>query len=613
MKQLCFQNGNEVYLIMNGWTGKLLDIDLSSGAVRSLPLDEEMARLFVGGRGLGARLLWDLVGPEVDPLSPGNALIFTTGPLTATGYQTSNRFSVSTKSPLTGTVLDANSGGYWGMQFKKAGWDGLIVRGKAEKPVWIEIKMDQVQIHDAAELWGKRVRETTRILGQNNNKRNVLCIGPAGENLSRIAAIMNDGERSMARGGPGAVMGSKNLKAIVVEGKLRPEMVDEERFKFLLYETRKLLRASPLTSQALPEFGTSVVMNIVNTVGALPTRNFQQSQFEHAENISGEALTDNYLVKNASCWACPIGCTRISKTDKVEGEGPEFETTWAFGAACGVDDLAAIIEANAICNDLGIDTISAGSTIACAMEMTERGFIHSDLRFGRADLLAPTLEDMGYRRGLGAELADGSLRFATHHGHPELSMSVKGLEMPAYDPRGMQGQGLLYATSNRGACHMRGNMLGLEVLGLPKLIDRFQVQGKSSFVILHQNSSAAIDSLVICKFTNMGVGDEYFARTLTAVTGVQFSTGDLVRVGERVWNLERLYNLREGFTRLNDTLPVRLLEEPVKDGPSQGWVNKLEPMLKEYYRGRGWDEHGVPTPTRLEQLSLAGLAAGQAA
>lgn len=592
---------------MDGWAGKILDIDLSSGLIKTYPLDEKIAQLFVGGRGLGARLLWEEVGPEVDPLSSGNVLIFTTGPLTATGYQTSNRFSVSTKSPLTGTVLDANSGGYWGMQFKKAGYDALIVRGRSEKPVFIEIKPTGVTINDAQQLWGKRVMETTKALGQNDNKRNVLCIGPAGESLSRIAAIMNDGQRSLARGGPGAVMGSKNLKAIVVEGKQRPGIVDEERFKFMLYETRKLLRASPLTSQALPEFGTSVVMNIVNNIGALPTRNFMQSQFEHAEEISGEALTDKYLVKNAACWACPIGCTRISKTEKVEGEGPEYETMWAFGAQCGIDDLAAIIEANAICNDLGMDTISAGSTIACAMELTEKGLLDSDLRFGRADLLAATLEDMGYRRGLGNDLTDGSLRLGKKYGAPELSMSVKGLEMPAYDPRGMQGQGLLYATSNRGACHMRGNMLGLEVLGLPKLIDRFQVQGKSSYVILHQNVAAAIDSLVICKFTNMGVADEYFARTLTAVTGVKYSTGDLIKVGERVWNLERLYNLREGFTRADDTLPPRLLNEAVVDGPSKGWVSKLEPMLSEYYRARGWDQNGVPRPQKRADLQLADL------
>ena len=353
------------------------------------------------------------------------------------------------------------------------------------------------------------------------------------------------------------------------------------------------------------------MMNLVNNIGSLPTRNFQASQFEGADEISGETLTEKFLVKNAACWACPIGCTRISKTDKVEGEGPEFETSWSFGAACGVDDLAAIIEANHLCNDLGFDTISAGSTIACAMELSEKGILDSPLRFGRADLLASTLEDMASRSGLGADLAEGSLRLAVKCGHPELSMSAKGLELPAYDPRGMQGQGLLYATSNRGGCHMRGNMVGPEVLGLPKLIDRFQVQGKSSFVALHQNSNAVVDSLVLCKFTNIGVAEEYFARVLTAVTGIPYSTGDLIKAGERIWNLERLMNLRYGFTRADDTLPPRLLNEPVLEGPSQGWVVQLEPMLKEYYRTRGWDEDGVPRQKKLEELGLANLMAGE--
>src|SRR5512139_1063730 len=392
---------------MAGWSEKILDIDLNTQTYKIYPLDMEMARLFIGGRGLGARLLWDLVGPEVDPLSPENVLIFTNGPLTGTGYQTSNRFSVTTKSPLTGTVLDANSGGFWGMQFKKTGYDALIVRGRSEKPVWIEIKAggttgDEITFHDASDLWGMRVFALTEKLGQDNNRRNVLCIGPAGENLSRIAAIMNDRERALARGGPGAVMGSKNLKAIVVEGRERPEIEDKERFKFLLYETRKLLAANPVTSQALPEFGTVVLMNIMNNIGALATRNHQQTQFEGADAISGEELTEKYLVKNSACWACPIGCTRLTKTGQGEGEGPEFESTWAFGAQCGIDDLAAIIEVNSICNDLGLDTISAGSTIACAMELSEKGYIDSDLCFGRADVFPPLLEDMAYRRDLGA-------------------------------------------------------------------------------------------------------------------------------------------------------------------------------------------------------------------
>jgi aldehyde:ferredoxin oxidoreductase len=584
--------------------GKVLHVDLSAGKIETEPLDETYARLFLGGRGLGARMLWDLVGPEVDPLAPENVLVFCTGPLTATGYQTSNRFSVSTKSPLTGTVLDANSGGFWGVQLKRAGYDAVVVGGRAERPVWLEVTSEGAALHDAAGLWGKRVFETTETLGQRKNRRSVLCIGPAGENLCRIAAIVNDRERALARGGPGAVMGSKNLKAVVAEGSGKPAVADEERLKFVRYESRKMLTASPITSQALPEFGTAVMLNVVNYFGALPTRNFRQSQFEGADRISGEALAEGYLVGKAACWSCPIACTRISKADGVEGEGPEYETAWAFGAQCGVDDLAAIIAANRACNDLGLDTISTGSTIACAMELGELGHVESDLRFGRADLLAPMVEDIAYRRGLGDELAEGSRRFAEMHGAPELSMSVKGLELPAYDPRGMQGQGLLFATSNRGACHMRGNMLGLEILGLPKLIDRFQVQGKSSYVILHQDTAAAVDSLVVCKFANIAVGEEYFARALGAVTGLDYSTGDLVRAGERIWTLERLYNLREGFTAADDTLPPRLLEEPVAEGPSEGWVVKLAPMLAEYYRARGWDEQGVPGRAKLEELDL---------
>lgn len=595
---------------MEGWAGKILDIDLSSGTVQTTPLDMEMARLFLGGRGLGARLLWDLVGPEVDPLAPENVLIFATGPLTATGAQTSNRFSVTTKSPLTGTILDANSGGWWGMQFKRTGYDVLIVRGKAENPTLIEITPDGVVLKDAANLWGKTVPETSEALGQDNNRRNVLCIGPAGENLSRMAAIINDATRSLARGGPGAVMGSKNLKAIVVVGDQKNTPADREQFRFMLYETGKLLKASPLTSQALPEFGTAVVMNVVNEIGALPTRNFQASQFEGAENISGEQMTDTILVRNQACWACPIACTRVTRTEKAEGEGPEYETTWAFGAQCGIDELEVIAEANYLCNDLGLDTISVGSTIGCAMELAERGLVDSELRFGRADMLHDTIRDIAYRQGLGDELAEGSYRFAEAHGAPELSMSSKKLEMPAYDPRGMQGQGLLYATSNRGACHMRGNMLGPEVLALPRLIDRLATQGKAGIVAVHQDSAALIDSLVICKFTNMAVAEEYFARTLSAVTGQPFSADDLMRVGERIWNLERLYNLREGFTRADDTLPDRLLNEPVQDGPSAGFTVKLAPMLEEYYQFRGWSQDGVPTQATLERLTLDSLVEG---
>jgi aldehyde:ferredoxin oxidoreductase len=590
---------------MTDWFGTILDIDLTTKEITSYPVNEEMARQFLGGRGLGVRLLWDLVGPEVDPLAPENVLIFTTGPITASGSQTSNRFNVSTKSPLTNGVMHSNSGGWWGMQFKRTGYDALIVRGKAQTPIMIEITPEGVELKDAAHLWGKGVFETTEALGQNRNKRNVLCIGPAGENQVRIAAIMNDKERALARGGGGAVMGSKNLKAIVVEGNKKNRSADQEQFKFMLYETGKILKASPLTSQALPEFGTAVVMNVINEIGALPTRNFQDSQFEEADKISGETITDEILVKNQACWACPITCTRITKTKSgKEGEGPEFESAWAFGAQCGIDDLDAITEANYLCNDLGLDTISMGNTIGCAMELAEKGLMEVALGFGQADKLLGLISDTAYRRETGAEMAEGSYRMAEKHGAPQLSMSVKKLEMPAYDPRGMQGQGLVFATGNRGACHETGNMLGPEVLALPRLIDRFATQGKAGIVSVHQNSAAVIDSLVYCKFANMAVAEEFFARTLSAVTGEHFSADDLMMVGERIWTLERLYNLREGFTKEDDTLPDRMLKEPVAEGPSQGFTVKLDPMLEEYYAFRGWDQNGVPNPEKLKQLSL---------
>lgn len=400
-------------------------------------------------------------------------------------------------------------------------------------------------------------------------------------------------------------MGSKNLKAIVVAGTEKNKPADAEQFKFMLYETGKLIKASPLTSKALPDFGSAVVMNVVNEIGALPTRNFQESQFDGADKVSGEAITDTILVKNQACWACPISCTRITKTKSgKEGEGPEFETAWSFGAQCGVDDLHVIAEANYLCNDMGLDTISMGNTIGCAMELAEKGLLKEDLAFGQADKLHTLIVDTAHRDGVGAEMAEGSYRMADKFDAPELSMSVKGLEIPAYDPRGMQGQGLVFATGNRGACHETGNMLGPEVLALPRLIDRFATQGKAGIVSVHQNGAAMVDSLVYCKFANMAVGEEFFARILTSITGEHFTADDLMMVGERVWNLERLYNLRVGFTKDDDTLPNRLLNEAISEGPSKGFTVNLEPMLEEYYAFREWDENGVPTAKKLKELSL---------
>ncbi|MGI9951840.1 aldehyde ferredoxin oxidoreductase family protein [Moorellaceae bacterium AZ2] len=587
---------------MYGWMGKILDIDLTTHSieVRELPID--LAQKYLGGRGLGARIVWDNVPPTTDPLSPANILVFATGPLTATKAPATGRATLSTRSPLTGTIHDSNVGGSFGVKLKQAGYDALIIRGKAPKPVYLSLSEKGVEIKEAPELWGKDTFSTLPALKQGENS-SVICIGPAGENLVRFAAIIAEGRRAFGRGGVGAVMGSKNLKAIVVEGSKKPRIADPEQFDFIVYEARKQIRANPITSKGLPQFGTSMLVNILNEIGAFPTRNYREPHFEGAENISGEAL-ERLLVKRTACWGCPIGCGREIKIGEEVVHGPEYETIWAFGAACGIDDLETIVQANLLCNKLGLDTISTGATIACAMELSQQGLLNERLSFGDAALLPGLIEQIAYRQGIGDLLAEGSKRLAERCGAPEVAMQVKGLELPAYDPRGMKGQGLAYATSNRGGCHLRANMLGPEVLGAPKLIDRFATSGKAGIVIVIQNSWAAADSLVACVFATFAISDEYFARLLTAALGKEYKAQDLQRIGERIYNLERLYNLRAGFTRKDDTLPLRILEQPHTQGPSSGQKVELQKMLEEYYRFRGWDADGKPTAKKLAELGL---------
>ena len=597
---------------MNGWMGKVLRINLTDKSVKEEPIDADVWKKFLGGRGFGAWILYHEVDNKIGALDPQNVLIFATGPLTGTTAATPGRFSVTTKSPLTGTVVDANSGGKWGVYFKKCGYDALIVTGKSATPVYVTIFDDQIEIKNAAHLWGKDVHLTTDQLEESEGKgTSVLCIGPAGENQVLISAIMNDKDRALARGGVGAVMGSKNLKAVVVKGTKKIEIADKERMKFVTYETNKLVRAHPITSKGLPEFGTSVLVNIMNEAGIFPTRNYQDSQFEGAEKISGESITDQILVKKAGCWGCIIQCARKTKTTNEEGEGPEYESNWALGAHCGIDDLEAITEANYLCNKLGIDTISAGGTIACAMELNERGIVATGIKFGEANKLKELLRNIAYREGIGDELALGSKKFAAKYGAEQYAMQVKGLELPAYDPRGAQGQGLAYAISNRGGCHLRGGfVIGPEILGSPRMIDRFASIGKAGQAVRHMDLGAAIDSLGVCRFATYAANEFVWARLLAAVIGEPFHPDEIILTGERIVNLERLYNLREGFSRKDDTLPKRLLEEPVKTGPAKGRTVNLEPMLDEYYQFRNWDPNGAPRTKKLEQLGLEGLING---
>lgn len=597
---------------MAGYCGKVLRVNLSSGEVKEEELDMAPAKKFIGGRGLASYLLSEEIDPKIEPFDSANKIIFATGPLTGSGAPASGRHMVVTKSPLSGTVASSNSGGFWGAELKRAGFDMIIVEGKSEKPCYISIKDATVEIKDAEKYWGKLISEATDELVKEagDPKARVLVIGPAGEKLSMLACVINDKYRAAGRSGVGAVMGSKKLKAIVVRGTGKLEPAKPEAAKEVLKKARDKIKACDVTAKGLPTYGTSVLVNVINECGIYPTHNFQKSYFETADQVSGEVLAEKFLVKNVACFGCPIACGRRSRVDGVEGEGPEYETLWAYSADCGVDDMAAVIRANNWCNEYGLDTISAGATIACAMEMYEKGIIKPDeidgpaLKFGSSEAIVEWSRKMGAAEGFGAKMANGSYRLAEEYGVAELSMSVKKLEIPAYDPRGVQGHGLEYATSNRGGCHVRGYMISPEILGLPEQLDRFSLEGKAVWVKAFQDLTAAIDSLGFCLFTSFALGADDYVEIFNAIVGEEWTAETLLEAGERIWNLERIFNLKAGVGPEADTLPKRLLEEPISDGPSKGHVHQLAVLLPQYYNERGWSEEGVPEEGKLAQLGI---------
>jgi aldehyde:ferredoxin oxidoreductase len=587
--------------------GKVLRIELSRKKPSSQPLTKEQTELFLGGRGLGVDILFRELPRGTNPLSPENKMVFATGPLTGTGAPTSGRYSVITRSPLTGTIFDSNSGGHFGVQLKRSGWDAVVVEGKAEKPSYLWIRDESIEIRNADHIWGSNTHTTEdTVKSETDKEAKVACIGPAGERQVLISAIINDKHRAAGRGGVGAVMGSKNLKAIAVLGNHETPIANREEFTAAARVGLEAISKNPVTKDSLPNYGTAVLVNVINEIGALPTMNFRRGYFEDADAISGETIRERIFEKRVACDACTIACGRETKIPGRDrhGEGPEYETIGAFGAACGVRDLEAITEANYLCNEYGLDTISTGSTIACAMELSDTGHLTSGPRFGDSEAMVNLVKMIGERTGIGNELAEGSFRFAERHGHPEFSMSVKALEIPAYDPRGIQGMGVAYATSNRGACHLRAYMTSPEVLGNPALIDRFKIDGKASLTILLQNISAATDSMVLCRFSQFAMNPEHYARLLRAVTDIPFSARDLMDIGERIFNLERVFNVREGFGREADSLPKRVLETPLPEGHSKNVTVALEPMLDEYYKLRGWTSNGIPTINTLSELKL---------
>ena len=595
---------------MHGYNGKILRINLKDKTVKVEELNPVYAEKFIGGRGLGTKILQDEIDPKVDALSPENKLIIITGPLTGTPVPTGGRYMVVTKSPLSGTVASSNSGGYWGAEFKAAGYDAVIFEDKAEKPVYINIEDDKVEILDGAHLWGKFVSEVTGQLKKvHGEKAKVLAIGPAGEKLSCIAAVINDEDRAAGRSGVGAVMGSKNLKAVVVKGSKKPSIYDENKLKEVVSRLNKQIRENGVTGTGLPTYGTAILVNIINENGVFPTNNFQLSQFEGAEEISGETLAKDYLIKNTACYRCPIACGRYVRIHDGEGGGPEYETIWSLGASCGVSDMKTIIDTNLWCNEYGLDTISTGATLAAAMELREKGFIKDDeldgpdLKFGNAEAIIYWTKKMGKRQGFGDKLADGSYRLCESYGVPELSMSVKKLEIPAYDPRAIQGQGVQYATSNRGGCHVRGYLISPEILGSPVQLDRFALEGKAQWAKTFQDLTAVIDSLGVCLFTSFALDADDYAAMYNAVTGTEHTGESLIETGERIYNQERVFNLEAGIDGSYDTLPKRLLEEEIAEGPSKGNVAKLSVLLPEYYELRGWVD-GAPTEDKLKSLGL---------
>ncbi len=626
--------------MIKGYAGRILEVDLQAQRFTFSPLDEETARLYLGGKGYGARLLYDRTPAGIDPLGPENPLIFATGPLNGSVAPQSNRFAVVCKSPLTGGIGNAACGGSFALGMKKAGIDVLLVTRRAERPVRLEIDgdRDHVAFVDAADLWGKGTYETQRLLPKRHEHA---VIGPAGENLVLFAGIVSD-ERIAGRTGVGAVMGSKRLKAVSVRGSRKLEMDDPEAFRAYTKTVRKLFEEHPVLGESMKRFGTGAIVNTTNARNILPTRNFQKGRFDRAMEISGEYLEEHGLVGvKSSCIHCPVTCGRDVE---VKGfgrvKGPEYETLALLGSNLEIGDLEKVSEWNTHADDLGMDTISLGATISFAMELSERGMLDASLPFGDPSGITELIQDVGHRRGLGAILADGTKRMAERFGGSEFAMHVKGLELSAYDPRGSYAQGVEYATTNRGGCHVQGASMYLESVG-PLTIDPHSLRLKTDIPIVQQNLACAINSMVLCIFSTYGMIPKqvhalspgswqhralsfvlehtpgallrgamgmkgkpmlWWEKWLTFVTGTPFSSGHLQEIGARIFNLERMYNLREGLTAKDDTLPQRILDEPTFPGMTSG--HPLARLLPDYYRKRGWSPDGVPLPATLRRLQV---------
>ena len=559
---------------MYGWTGKLLRVDLHNEDFKIENIPDELLHDYIGGRGLGVKLYCDMVSADIAPFSDENPLVFTVGPLTGTAPM-SGRHTVVSKSPLTSTIFDSNSGGFWGKELKYAGYDALVVYGKSEYPVILKIKDENVSIEKTS-LWGKNVDTVTQKL---NGEGSVATIGHAGERQVLYASIMNDLTHAAGRGGLGAIMGAKNLKAIVVKGTKKQNIADVGKYKEAMMEMVRLLDASPPINKGLRIFGTAMLYDIVNYLDVMPTDNFNRVHYDGGDKLSGDYIVAHYDIRHEGCWGCPIKC---KKQDKNRGiELPEYETIWAFGPNIENGDYEKIVQANIRCNRNGMDTITTGATISMWRELKNENYIE------RVDEMIDH-----------EELKLGSMRIAKKYGEDKKRVDIKGMELPGYDPRGLYGQALSYATSNRGGCHLRAYMVAPEIIGKPKLIHRLSPEGKAGLVVIFQNLNAAMDSLVLCKFTGFAMTEVEYAKLLSAATGVNYRGEDILRIGDRIYNMERWFNVQAGFTGSDDTLPEKAFMG--EHALSRGVFDK---MLSEYYEFREWD-NGIPTKKKLKNLKI---------
>ena len=611
-------------MIKGGWFGKLLRINLTNqtSAVEDIPA--EVLRKYLGGATLGAKYLYDELAPGIDPLGPDNKLLYTTGPLTGSDTPCASRLNIATKSPLTGTITNSLSGGHFPAEFKWTGFDMVIIEGKSEKPVFLYIKDGKVSFRDATKFWGLNTSDTQMLIKErlNDGDVRISCIGPAGENLSMMAAIINE-LRACGRKGVGAVMGSKNLKAVVVRGSTKVPVADEAKFKDALKFINGELKESPLAYPVFSKVGSTCASEAVAGVGCLPSNNWQSpKEVDWVAKIGSEGLTANNQTKNP-CYRCPVACSqvRMAKAGKYAGivsEGPEFETVYSLGSGVGITDPNAIIAADRLCDELGLDTISAGVAVSMAMELVERGIMKDEdnlgLTFGNDDAMMKMIRDMAYRQGqMGAIFADGTKRAVdkidgdvSHY-----SMQIKGLELPAYDVRGFKSHGLNYATCYTGADHNKG-YAAQEVFGVPYpyAVERLAIEGKGILTKFNQDLAGIFDSVTICEFASNFIPPtfiEAMKRLSASICGVDFTNDEMLEIGERLNNLCRMFNAREGFSRKDDSLPKRLMTEPIPVGVSKGEKisqEDLDFMLDEYYEARGWTKDGIPTAEKLTALGL---------